>query len=50
VIWLTFAFSLGIAGLAVTALTIHEVANWRTLHRLPGLRWLNEGGPEMLRS
>jgi hypothetical protein len=42
VIWLTFGLGLGIAALAFAGLTLHEVASWRSLHRLPNLRWLSE--------
>jgi hypothetical protein len=38
--WLTFAFALGLVGLAFTGLTLHEVSNWRAQHQLARLRWL----------
>ena len=40
VIWLTFAFSLGIVAVAFTGLTLNEVANWRAELELSNLRWL----------
>ncbi|HEX6393890.1 MAG TPA: hypothetical protein VFZ97_10625 [Acidimicrobiales bacterium] len=40
VIWLSFAFSLGVVGLAFAGLTLHEISNWRFAHQLGALRWL----------
>jgi hypothetical protein len=40
VIRLSFAFSLGIAALAFTGLTLHEVSTWRAEHQLGSLHWL----------
>jgi hypothetical protein len=40
VIWLSFAFALGIVALAFTGLTVNEVAHWRARHQLRNLRWL----------
>jgi hypothetical protein len=42
VTWLTFGLGLGIAATAFAGLTLHEVASWRSLNRLPNLRWLSE--------
>jgi hypothetical protein len=42
VVWLSFAFALGIVGLAFTGLSVHEVANWRAQRRLSSLHWLHE--------
>jgi uncharacterized membrane protein (DUF373 family) len=42
VTWLTFAFALGLVGLGVTGLTLHDVAIWRGQHRLDALHWLHE--------
>ncbi len=44
VIWLSFAFALGVVGLALVGLTLHEISNWRASHRLAQLWWL-PGGP-----
>jgi ABC-type transport system involved in multi-copper enzyme maturation permease subunit len=43
VIWLSFAFALGVVALAFTGLSVHEVSNWRIRHQLSNLRWLHEG-------
>jgi hypothetical protein len=40
-IWLSFAFALGIVGVAVAGLTVHEVASWRAHNRLADLHWLH---------
>ena len=40
VTWLSFAFSLGVVGLAFAGLTLHEISNWRAAHQLRELRWL----------
>ena len=40
VVWLTFAFALGIVAQAFTGLSLHEVSNWRAQHQLADLRWL----------
>jgi hypothetical protein len=40
VIWLSFAFSLGVVGLAFAGLTLHEISDWRAAHQLRELRWL----------
>jgi hypothetical protein len=40
VVWLTFAFALGIVALAFTGLSLHEGSNWRAQHQLADLRWL----------
>ena len=40
VVWLTFAFSLGIVALAFTGLTLNEIANWRAGLALGNLRWM----------
>jgi len=37
VVWLTFAFALGIVALAFTGLSLHEVFNWRAQHQLADL-------------
>jgi hypothetical protein len=42
VVWLTFAFALGIVTLGFTGLTLHEVANWRAQLQLASLHWLHE--------
>ncbi|MBO0693048.1 MAG: hypothetical protein J2P58_09140 [Acidimicrobiaceae bacterium] len=42
VMWLSFAFALGIVAFALTGLTLHEVTNWRDQHRLASLHWLHE--------
>ncbi|HZC53805.1 MAG TPA: hypothetical protein VE441_15085 [Mycobacterium sp.] len=40
VVWLSFAFALGIVALAFAGLSVHEVSNWRTQVHLRNLRWL----------
>lgn len=40
VAWLVFALALGLVGAAFAGMTLHEVANWRELHDLGRLRWL----------
>jgi hypothetical protein len=40
VVWLSFAFALGIAALAFAGLSVHEVSNWRAQLHLRNLRWL----------
>jgi hypothetical protein len=40
VVWLSFAFALGIVALAFAGLSVHEVSNWRTQLQLRNLRWL----------
>lgn len=40
-IWLSFAFALGIVGVATAGLTVNEVANWRAHNRLGDLHWLH---------
>ena len=40
VIWLSFAFALGIVALAFTGLTVNEVSHWRAKHQLRNLHWL----------
>jgi hypothetical protein len=40
VVWLTFAFSLGIVALAFIGLTVNEIANWRAGLELSNLRWM----------
>jgi hypothetical protein len=44
--WLTFAFALGLVGLAFTGLSLHELSSWRAQNHVAGLRWLTnlEGG------
>lgn len=39
-IWLSFAFALGIVALAVSGLTLNEISNWRATHNLGQLHWL----------
>ncbi len=46
VTWLAFAFSLGIVGLSIAGLTLHEISNWRAQHRMAELWWLREGPAE----
>ena len=50
VVWLTFGLGIGIGALAFTGMTLHEVASWRSLHRLPDLRWLHEADELAFRS
>jgi hypothetical protein len=40
VIWLSFAFALGIVALAVSGLSLNEISNWRATHNLGQLHWL----------
>jgi hypothetical protein len=40
VIWLTFAFALGIVAAAFAGLTLHEVSSWRAQQGLSNLHWL----------
>jgi hypothetical protein len=40
VVWLSFAFALGVVALAFAGLSVHEVSNWRTQLQLRNLRWL----------
>jgi hypothetical protein len=42
IVWLTFAFALGIVALAFTGLSLHEVSNWRAQRHLASLRWLRK--------
>ncbi len=42
-IWLSFAFGLGIVGIAVFGMTLHEVSNWRASNELGDLRWMHGG-------
>lgn len=43
VMWLAFALALGVVGLAFAGLTLHEVENWRAVHRLDQLHWQAPG-------
>jgi hypothetical protein len=40
VVWLTFAFALGVVALAFAVLSLHAVSNWQAQHQLAALRWL----------
>ncbi len=40
VIWLSFAFAVGIVALAVSGLTLNEISSWRANHNLGQLHWL----------
>jgi hypothetical protein len=40
VVWLTFAFTLGVMALALAGLSLPAVSNWRAPHQLAVLRWL----------
>lgn len=42
VIWLSFAFALGVEALALTGLTAHEISNWRSVHQLSQLHWFSQ--------
>ena len=41
VTWLSFAFALGLVGIAFAGLCLNEVANWRSQHQLADLHWLH---------
>jgi hypothetical protein len=41
VVWLTFAFALGVVPLAFARLSRHEASNWRAQHQPAALRWLS---------
>jgi hypothetical protein len=41
VVWLTFAFALGVPPLAFARLSRHEASNWRAQHQPAAPRWLS---------
>lgn len=41
VTWLSFAFALGLVGIALVGLCMNEVVNWRSQHHLAELHWLH---------
>lgn len=41
VIWVAFDEAVGLVGLAVAGVTLHEIEQWRAEHQLPQLRGLS---------